>query len=51
MKLFAKCLDRCYFVDQISGKSVGLYQTKDGRKWMSDNRWLIGAVEVRHDQG
>lgn len=27
------------FMDQVSGKPVGLYEDRMGRRWLSDGRW------------
>jgi len=33
------CVDKCLFIDKVSGKEVGMYVDHKGRRWMATSRW------------
>lgn len=40
-----KVIERCLFVDIVSGNSVMLCQDRHGRYWMAESRWSLFRVE------
>jgi len=40
-----KCVERCHFVDVVSGASVGIYEDRFGRQWLAEGRFSLFRVE------
>lgn len=38
-RLRSKCVDKCLFIDKVSGRAVRVYERKDGTTFMAESKF------------